>query len=91
MYNNKPEVKDSAKNLNDPRNNLSKRAVRGGFGVFALRAVQQLFNLARLIIIARILSPHDFGLMGIALNDGCLRNILTNRLSSCFNTKERRY
>jgi len=62
MYN-KPEVKDSAKNLYDPRNNISKRAVRGGFWVFALRAVQQLFNLARLIIIARILSPHDFGLM----------------------------
>ena len=65
MY--KPKVKDLVKNLNDPGENLSQRAVRGGFWVFSLRAVQQLFGLARLIIIARILSPHDFGLMGIAL------------------------
>ena len=48
-------------------NTLSQRAVRGGFWVFSLRVVQQLFGLARLLIIARILSPHDFGLMGIAL------------------------
>ena len=32
-----------------------------------LRVFQQLFGLARLIILARILAPHDFGLMGIAL------------------------
>jgi len=63
----KPKVKDFVKNLNDPGENLSQRAVRGGFWVFSLRIVQQLFGLARLIIIARILSPHDFGLMGIAL------------------------
>ena len=46
---------------------FSKRVVRGGFWVFSLRIVQQLFSLARLIILARILAPHDFGLMGIAL------------------------
>ena len=60
-------IKRAIGNLNDPGENLSQRAVRGGFWVFSLRAVQQLFGLARLIIIARILSPHDFGLMGIAL------------------------
>jgi len=46
---------------------LSHRVVRGGLWVFSLRIVQQLFGLARLIILARILAPHDFGLMGIAL------------------------
>jgi O-antigen/teichoic acid export membrane protein len=35
--------------------------------MFSLRIVQQLFGLARLIILARILAPHDFGLLGIAL------------------------
>lgn len=35
--------------------------------MFSLRIVQQLFGLARLLILARILAPHDFGLMGIAL------------------------
>jgi len=46
---------------------LSQRVVRGGFWVFLLRITQQLFNFVRLVILARILSPNDFGLMGIAL------------------------
>jgi O-antigen/teichoic acid export membrane protein len=46
---------------------LSQRTVRGGFWVFLLRIIQQIFSLARLVILARILVPHDFGLMGIAL------------------------
>lgn len=48
-------------------NSLSQKVVRGGVWVFALRIIQQLFNLIRLIILARILAPHDFGLVGIAL------------------------
>jgi len=63
----KLNIKRVINNLTEPDENLSQRAVRGGFWVFFLRIVQQLFGLARLIIIARILSPHDFGLMGIAL------------------------
>ena len=55
------------RNLKNPGENLSQRAVRSGFWVFSLRIIQQLFNLGRLIILARILAPHDFGLMGIAL------------------------
>jgi O-antigen/teichoic acid export membrane protein len=46
---------------------LSQRTVRGGVWVFSLRIVQQIFGLARLLILARILAPSDFGLMGIAL------------------------
>ncbi len=46
---------------------LSHRVVIGGFWVFSLRITQQLFNFIRLVILARILSPNDFGLMGIAL------------------------
>jgi lipopolysaccharide exporter len=46
---------------------LSQRAVISGFWVFLLRVVQQLFGLARLVILARVLAPQDFGLMGIAL------------------------
>jgi len=54
---------------NDKNHNerLSHRVVKGGFWVFSLRIVQRLFSLARLIILARILAPHDFGLMGIAM------------------------
>jgi len=54
-------------NLAKPGETLSQRAIKGGFWVFSLRIVQQLFNLTRLVILARILAPHDFGLMGIAL------------------------
>lgn len=46
---------------------LSERVVKGGFWVFSLRITQQIFNFIRLIILARVLAPHDFGLMGIAL------------------------
>ena len=61
------KVKKIINNLARPGENLSESVVRGGFWVFSLRIVQQLFSLARLVILARILAPHDFGLMGIAL------------------------
>ena len=60
-------LRKSINNLTKPGGSLSQRAVRGGCWVFSLRIVQQLFGLARLVILARILAPHDFGLMGIAL------------------------
>jgi O-antigen/teichoic acid export membrane protein len=53
--------------LNKTGGSLSQRTARGGFWVFSLRIVQQIFGLARLVILARILAPSDFGLMGIAL------------------------
>jgi O-antigen/teichoic acid export membrane protein len=63
----KPKMKKFIKNLNKPGGNLSQSTVRGGLWMFALRTIQQLFGLVRLVILARILAPHDFGLMGIAL------------------------
>ena len=47
--------------------NLSQRVVRGGVWVFTLQVVNRGFSFVRLIILARILAPHDFGLMGIAM------------------------
>ncbi|WP_051920546.1 lipopolysaccharide biosynthesis protein [Thermodesulfobacterium hydrogeniphilum] len=61
------KIKKLIGNFNDSGKNLSQRVVRGGFWVFLLRITQQLFNFVRLVILARILSPNDFGLMGIAL------------------------
>jgi len=63
----KPNVKGIINNLAKPGESLSQRTIRSGFWVFSLRIVQQLFGLTRLIILARILSPNDFGLVGIAL------------------------
>ena len=46
---------------------LSHRVAKGGFWVFALRITKQIFYIIRLIILARILAPADFGLLGIAM------------------------
>lgn len=46
---------------------LTIRVLRGSFWVFALRATDRGLYFFRLIILARVLSPHDFGLFGIAM------------------------
>ncbi len=46
---------------------FSNRVVKGGLWVFLLRIAQLIFQTTKLVIIARLLNPHDFGLMGIAL------------------------
>ena len=48
-------------------NLLFQKVVRGGAWVFTLRIIGRLFGLIRIIILARILLPYDFGLVGIAL------------------------
>lgn len=53
--------------LSNPSNNLSQLAMISSIWLFLLRFIQQLFNLARIVILARLLAPEDFGLMGIAL------------------------
>jgi len=61
------KIKKIVNNLITPGDTLSQKVVKGGFWVFFLRIVNRGFSLIRLIILARILSPSDFGLMGIAL------------------------
>ena len=61
------KIKNIVRNLKTPGDTLSQKVVKGGFWVFFLRIVNRGFSLIRLIILARILSPNDFGLMGIAL------------------------
>jgi len=46
---------------------LSHRVVKSGFWVFGSRVIERAFYITRLIILARILAPHDFGLLGIAM------------------------
>lgn len=53
-------------NSHEPES-LSKKVIRGGLWVFFFRIVQQVFSFIRLVILARILEPNDFGLIGIAL------------------------
>lgn len=44
-----------------------RRISRGGAWVFSGRVVQQVLFLVRTVVLARLLSPNDFGLFGIAL------------------------
>ena len=60
-------VKRVLKRLFNPGDSLSQRVVHAGFWAFALRITDRLFGLARTIVLARVLSPNDFGLFGIAL------------------------
>ena len=60
-------IRQRAKNLLQPGEGLYQRTVRGGAWVFALRITEQVFGIVRLIILARVLAPNDFGLMGVAL------------------------
>jgi len=46
---------------------LSHLVVKSGFWVFGSRVIERSFYITRLIILARILDPHDFGLLGIAM------------------------
>jgi lipopolysaccharide exporter len=47
--------------------NLTSRAAKSSFWIFTSRLLQRILGIFRLIILARLLSPSDFGLMGIAL------------------------
>ena len=46
---------------------LSTRAIRGGLWVFSLRAINRGLGFIRIIVLARLLAPEDFGLLGIAM------------------------
>ena len=43
------------------------RSIRGGFWVFAAQIIGKGFGIVRLIFLARLLVPEDFGIMGIAM------------------------
>ncbi len=59
--------KNLIRKMATPGESLSERTVKGGFWVFTLRISDRIFQLIRTIILARLLSPNDFGLFGIAL------------------------
>lgn len=56
-----------AKNLFIPAGSLSRRIAKGSMWLFAFRVLDQIFRTVRIIILARLLSPQDFGLFGISM------------------------
>ena len=53
--------------LVSPGSRFSHRVVTAGVWSLSIRVADRLINLARVIVLARILTPNDFGLLGIAL------------------------
>jgi len=60
-------IKNIINILINPGDSLGQRVIVGGFWVVAFRTIHQGLNLIKLVVLARILSPNDFGLMGLAL------------------------
>lgn len=46
---------------------LTKKVFKGGAWILGFKIIHQLFSFIRLVILARLLAPVDFGLVGIAL------------------------
>jgi len=46
---------------------LTNKVMSGGFWITGIKVTEKILNWVRLIILARILAPDDFGKMGIAL------------------------
>lgn len=46
---------------------LYKKVLKSSLWLFSLKIIENLLNLIKLIVLARLLSPNDFGLFGIAL------------------------
>ena len=65
MY--KLNVRKIINNLTKSDESLTQRVFVSGFWIFTLRILQKAFGLIRLIVLARVVAPDDFGLMGIAL------------------------
>jgi len=53
--------------LHTPGESLRERVIHGGIWVTSLNVVDRLLKITRLVVLARILSPDDFGILGIAL------------------------
>jgi PST family polysaccharide transporter/lipopolysaccharide exporter len=62
-----PDLLDILRGHLLPGEGLAERAVKGGFWMTATNIFDRALQLVLLVILARLLSPTDFGLMGIAL------------------------
>lgn len=56
-----------AKNKNDSNRSLTEKTISGSKWIFFLRVLRRIFSFGKNIVLARLLLPQDFGLMGIAL------------------------
>ena len=50
-----------------PKGDITEQAVKSGIWVTLINVFDRILQLAKLAVLARLLAPSDFGLMGIAL------------------------
>lgn len=62
----KDRLRDFAETL-VPRGSVFQQAAKGGVWMTGIRVLSQGSYLVMLLVLARLLSPHDFGMLGIAL------------------------
>ena len=60
------DISDSM-NSDSSCRNISRKVVKGGAWMLTLRIIDRLFNFVRIIVLARLLVPEDFGIFAIAL------------------------
>ena len=61
------DISEGLKNLLSPGHTLTQRVARGGVWIFILRVSDRLLDVLRVLVLARLLAPEEFGLLGIAL------------------------
>lgn len=71
-----------SQNFQEKIPSFARKIVQGGMWIFSLRMIEKLLGLIRVIIVARLLSPNDFGLLGVAALVSAILNIF---LESGFN------
>ncbi len=64
--------------ITETRSPLFQKVVKGGAWMFSLRIITQLLSFARYIVLARLLNPYDFGILGIAMLTKAALSQLTN-------------
>ena len=74
--------KKDSQSASNAQPSLSRKIVQGGLWIFLLRIGEKLLGLVRLIVVASLLTPNDFGLLGVA---AIITSILNIFLESGFN------
>ncbi len=62
-----PRLINRIKQFTEPGDTLSQRTVRGGAWMVGLRGVERAVGFVQIVILARVLSPDDFGVVGLAM------------------------
>ncbi len=60
-------INEALSNLRETDGDLASRAAKSSIWIFITKYLARIFSLLKLIILARLLNPNDFGILGIAI------------------------